>query len=76
MSDSYCCITAKKLRFFFHYNKKEKMMTVHFKGRCHIVKDILCECETSTKWKNGQPNLVMQGWANSLNIVDRTAIIR
>jgi len=56
----------KKYRFFYHFNKKEKKMTVHFKGTCYIYKHIICEPETQTHYKSTQPHLVMRGWCSGI----------
>jgi hypothetical protein len=64
-------------RFFYHYNKQNKKMTVHFRKQCLIVKDIACFCDTYTKWnEKGQPNIVMQGFANKVIVSNDTAIIQ
>ncbi len=54
---------AKRYRFFFHYNKPLKKMTVHFRGQCLIAKDVRCEVPCTTKWNKTQPQIVMRGWA-------------
>lgn len=50
-------------------------MTVHFRGRCIPVQNIVCYCTTETKWKKKQPRLVMQGYAQEVKIVKDTAYI-
>ena len=59
----------KKYRVFYHYNKQEKKMSVHFRGKCHIVNDVNCSVEVNTKWNKRQPYLVMQGFARDVMIV-------
>ena len=66
----------KEYRFFYHYNKKEKKMTIHFRKKCYIAKEIRCFRMCETKWKESQPNLVMQGWASEVVINNDKAIIR
>jgi len=66
----------KKYRFFYHYNKRQDKITVHFKGVCHIVKDIECLAPNGSKWNNTQPRLVMQGWASSVDIKQNKAYIK
>lgn len=53
-------------RFFYHYNKKEKKMSVHFNKQCFIAKHIKCDLPTESKYNKSQPNLVMQGFATSV----------
>lgn len=57
-----------KRRFFYHYYKQKKKMSIHFKGTCTVVDDIICEVPCETKWKPTQPNLVMQGFATEVII--------
>ena len=57
-----------QLRFFYHYFKREKKMTIHWKKTCHVVDNVVCSVPCETKWSERQPNLVMRGWANELEI--------
>lgn len=67
----------KEFRFFYHYNKANGKMTVHFRKRCYIVDNIACFRDTFTKWNKSQPRIVMQGWAEKVIISrDKTAIIQ
>ena len=50
-------------------------MTIHFKGQCIPVKDIECKVACETKWKKGQPHLVMQGFCKEVKIENNKAII-
>lgn len=65
----------KTYRFFYHYFKAKKKMSVHFRGTCTVVDDIECKVPCSTKWKKTQPNLVMQGMAKSVTFAGNKAII-
>jgi hypothetical protein len=65
----------KKRRFFYHYNKRNHKMTVHFMGVCNIVDDVECRVGCESKWNKSQPQLVMRGWAYNVHIVDNKAII-
>lgn len=56
----------KKYRFFYHYYRQKKKMSVHFRNRCYIVDDIRCFYNTFTKYNKTQPYLVMQGWAEKV----------
>lgn len=66
----------KQYRFFYHYNKANGKMTVHFRKQCHIVDNVACLVPAYTKWNKSQPRLVMQGFAQGVFIRDdKTAII-
>ena len=65
----------KKYRFFYHYNKQAKKMSVHYKGVCHIVKDISCYAVANTKYNKRQPYLTMQGVSSGVFIANDRAII-
>lgn len=64
-----------KYRFFYHFNKQKKRMTVHFKNQCMIVDNIICEPRCETKWNKRQPYLVMRGFCHNITIKDNTAVI-
>lgn len=67
--------TNRVTRFYFHYNKPAKKMSVHFKGKCHIVDDVHCTLPCETKHNKKQPYLVMRGWANRVKIINNWAFI-
>lgn len=64
----------KKYRFFFHYNKKEGKMTTHYRGKCLITDDIICNAACETKWNKGQPHIVMQGFASDVRILNSNIV--
>jgi hypothetical protein len=71
----------KPHRFFYHFNKGKKAMSVHWQGQCLIVNDVDCRVRAKTKWNKRQPMLVMQGYARQVDIVLEpnmwtTAVIR
>tara|TARA_B110000046_G_scaffold6023_1_gene6338 strand:- start:1499 stop:1705 length:207 start_codon:yes stop_codon:yes gene_type:complete len=66
---------AKKYRFFFHYYKQYKCLSVHYKNKCIRADDVVCNVPIETKWNKTQPNLVMRGFAGSVEIVDNVAYI-
>ena len=66
----------KKYRFFFHYYKRYKMMSIHYKGKCMIAKDIICDVPIETKWNKTQPNIVMRGFAKTVEIIDEICYIK
>ncbi len=61
-------VKNKKYRFFYHYFKQKNKMSVHFRGKCTIVNDIICMCPSATKWNKTQPYLVMQGFCENVII--------
>lgn len=65
----------KKYRFFYHFNKHEVKMTVHWKNQCIVVDNVKCYVPCETKWNKRQPRLVMQGFAEYVEIRDNIAII-
>lgn len=66
----------KQYRFFYHYYKGKRAMSVHFKGTCHVVNDVVCNTLCETKWNKRQPRLVMQGFASEVEIDKGVAYIR
>lgn len=62
-------------RFFYHYFRGKKAMSVHFRGACYVVNDIKCDAPCETKWRKRQPYLVMQGFANNVEIKNGVAKI-
>ena len=66
----------RKRRFFYHYNRANKALTVHYLGKCNIVKDVECRVPCESKWNlNTQPNLVLRGWCKDVIIENNKAII-
>ena len=50
-------------------------MSVHFKGVCHVVDNIVCNVPCETKWNKRQPYLVMRGFASKVEFKDNVAYI-
>lgn len=50
-------------------------MSVHFRGKCNRVDQIICNVPCETKWNKTQPNLVMRGFAQDVTIKDNIAYI-
>lgn len=50
-------------------------MSVHFRGVCYIVDDIICQPSCVTKHNKRQPYIVMQGVASGVSVIDSTAVI-
>jgi hypothetical protein len=59
--------SPKKYRFFYHYRKAANAMSVHWRNKCQLAKNIVCNVPTETKWNSDQPHLVIQGYATSIN---------
>lgn len=66
----------KKYRFFYHYRKETGGMTVHFRKKCYAVENVNCKVACETKFNKQQPRLVMQGFAESVEIENETATIK
>ena len=53
--------------FWFHYNKPESkrrghpVLTLHYEGRCHYVRSIVCNVPTYTRERSTQPHVVVAG---------------
>lgn len=60
--------------FFFHFNKPETLrrgrptISVHFKGACHLVDNIVCRVPTTGRVRNTSPKFVMTGKAQDVEI--------
>jgi len=65
----------KKYRFFYHYRKQTKQMTVHFRGQCIPTKNVECRAVCETKWNKIQPHLVLQGFCSNVEIQKDKVII-
>lgn len=61
--------------FWFHYNKQKDMMSVHFRDKCIIVKDVICNRECFSKWNERQPHIVMKGLAKDVIVKNGKAYI-
>ena len=65
----------KTYRFFYHYFKGKKAMSIHFRDKCSVVDNIICKVPCETKWNERQPMLVMRGFCKNVIINDGVAII-
>lgn len=65
----------KKYRFYYHYYKQYKCMSVHFKNKCYKTKNVICNVPTETHWNKKQPNLIVRGFAEYITIEDDKIII-
>lgn len=65
----------KQYRFFFHYFKAKYKMSIHYRGKCYVVDEVICNVPCETKWNSKQPYLVMRGFAKELDFVDGVGVI-
>ncbi len=63
-------------RFYYHYFKAKKRMSIHFRNTCSVVDNVICNVPCETKWRKTQPNLIMQGFAKDVKIENGIAIIQ
>ena len=66
---------GKKYRFFYHYNKHNKALTLHFRNICYVSKNILCNVSCESKWNKKQPMLTMQGFCSKITQKDDLIIV-
>lgn len=66
----------KQYRFFYHYRRSDKKMSVHFRNQCIPCEDVICKVPCETKRNKIQPFLVLQGFATEVYIEDNKAIIK
>ena len=57
----------KKYSFWFHYNKPasraagRNVLTIHYRGVCHLVNNIVCNVPVSSRDRARQPRCVLSG---------------
>lgn len=66
----------KRYTFFFHYNRLNKKLAFHWKGKCHPVENIICFAPVKSEWRNRQPKLIMKGKANYVVFNKKNVIIQ
>ena len=66
---------AKQYRFFYHYRRSDKMMSIHFRKQCIPVEDVDCRVPCETKRNKIQPYLVLQGFCSDVKIENNRGII-
>lgn len=69
-------MNPKQYRFYYHYYRGKKCLSVHWKGACYTAQDVDVQVPTQSKWRKTQPHLVIQGYATEMNIIDGTAYIK
>ncbi len=65
----------RKYRFFYHYYRQYKCLSIHYRGVCYKVENVVCNVPCESKWSRTQPNLVMRGFAGSVEIKDGVALV-
>jgi hypothetical protein len=65
----------KKYRFFYHYNKIHNKITIHFKNRCILVKNLICKVPVESKWNDKQPRLIIRGFCENVKIKENIGYI-
>lgn len=66
---------TKKYRFYYHYYRAKGCLSVHWKGACYTADNIVVNVPTESKWKKGQPHLVIQGFAEDVKFENGVAYI-
>ena len=66
----------KKYRFYFHYYKRYKCISIHFKNKCMRCKDVVCEVPLESKWNISQPNLILRGFCKEIYIENDICYIK
>lgn len=72
----------KKYSFFFHYNKPQSklnnkpIISIHYRGNCMLVENIVCNVPTKGKINKRQPFFVVCGKAQSIEIINKIAFIK
>jgi len=75
-------MSRRQYRFFYHFNKPatqqsgEVVWSVHFRGRCYLVRSIQCSQPTQTKTNRRQPRGVVQGHCSEVLVRDSVAVIQ
>lgn len=70
----------KKYRFFFHYNKPASkaagmpQISIHYRGKCHLVDNVVVNVDTRGKIRKSQPRFVICG-KGLLEIQDGVGVI-
>lgn len=67
--------TANHRRFFYHYNKIKKCLTVHFANKCLLTDNVTVLVPTESKDNKSQPHKTIQGWCTNINYSQQHTII-
>ena len=66
----------RPFRFYYHWNRIHKKISVHFLGSCYLTKGLNIQVDTEAKFNNTQPLFVMRGWANHIDHNNNRTIIK
>jgi hypothetical protein len=66
----------KKYRFFYHYNKIHKKISVHYRDKCYLTDNIKVSVETESHWNKQQPRLVIRGFSSNVSIEENSITIQ
>jgi hypothetical protein len=64
-----------KYRFFFHWNKIKKRISVHYRDKCMLTDGLSVKVSMESKFNKTQPVFVMQGWATHIKHTNKLTII-
>ena len=73
---------GKSYTFFFHYNKpqsklkKKPIISIHYRGNCMFVENLVCDVPVKGKINKRQPFFVICGKAQSIEVKNKVAFIR
>lgn len=67
---------TKGYRFFYHYRRSDKKMSIHFKKQCIVASEVICNVSCETKRNKIQPYLVLQGFCNTVEVINDKIIIK
>ena len=71
----------KTYSFWFHYNKPQSrkngkpILTVHYKGQCIFVEDLIINVPTHLRIRKQQPHAVISGKCSSFIVVNNKGVI-
>jgi hypothetical protein len=74
-------MTNRPRSFFFHFNKpltmrrKKPTISVHYRGACHFVDNVVAKVPTLGRIRKTQPRFVMTGVAKSMTIVEGVSVL-
>lgn len=66
---------SRLYRFYFHYNKQAKRMTVHFRGKCIPAEKLCCVAMCNSHRNKRQPYVVMRGFSTAVKIIGKDTVI-
>mgnify|MGYP007073340170 CR=1 FL=1 len=52
--------------FWLHYNKPNDKWSFHWRGKCHIVDEVVISVPVETRKRTSQPRAIIHGYAKSV----------